>query len=596
MQFQTQTQFLQYLSAVQQAIQPINLDQTDLDTLRQKIETAELIVPVIGGFSAGKSTLINSFLARNILPTNVKAETALATELRFSEREYIEAVNADESVQEFDLTDFERIKDNAAQYQYLRLYLNSQQLKEIQPLVLVDMPGFDAPIKTHNDAILSYLSKGVYFVFLTGVDEGTLSQSMIREIQKTREYGKDYAFALSKTNLRSASDVALVKAQISKQLFAEFGEEKDVYDFGNKSQENLQTILTAINPEKLFHKLFIDTLTSFANGLENSINTTKATYQTEQKDVEEAIQLIKDTVKNLKEKREKQIERIKREYRENDIQKIGQDVYFSLMEKKAEFVESAISNPETFKTEFNHIVKTRLTLSVDKYLKELGGKIISNIAEDLSNLTQHLQGFKIDDKFLMRQSEDMFRELTNVDISNCVNNTVSGGSIVARKSETDLDFSLILSTIIANLPVPNIVKTGLTFLSSLIFGGNSRDTEEARQREQEEINRRYQEQYQQEQLRLQKIEQRRQVEEKLNHFIVGIPSMVTTEIKPHIERAISQLVEKVTDYFSTELTKKEQEMETANKERDLANIQSQIMALDEALQQLQQLKQTYLSC
>ena len=88
----TQEQFLSYLDQVKEKVGSIDIADNGLTGLAQRIEQAELIVPVVGGFSAGKSTLINSFLGSDLLPTAITPETALATELRYSSTDYIEAV------------------------------------------------------------------------------------------------------------------------------------------------------------------------------------------------------------------------------------------------------------------------------------------------------------------------------------------------------------------------------------------------------------------------------------------------------------------------------------------------------------------------
>lgn len=82
--------FLEYIKEVKNIITPLEIPDNGLSDIQSQIEHAELIVPVVGGFSAGKSTLINSFLGTEILPTAVTPETALATELRYSETDYIE--------------------------------------------------------------------------------------------------------------------------------------------------------------------------------------------------------------------------------------------------------------------------------------------------------------------------------------------------------------------------------------------------------------------------------------------------------------------------------------------------------------------------
>ena len=194
---QVQKKFIEYIREVNRIIKPLDVSNNGVDNIQTSIEQAELIVPVVGGFSAGKSTLINSFLGADILPTAVTPETALATELRYSTEERIEAVTTHGGVERYNISEFVSIKDNAKNYKNLRLYLNNENLKVIQPLVLVDMPGFDAPIESHNQAILTYLSRGVYFVFLTSVEDGNITLSMKREIENIQQFGKGFSFCIT---------------------------------------------------------------------------------------------------------------------------------------------------------------------------------------------------------------------------------------------------------------------------------------------------------------------------------------------------------------------------------------------------------------
>lgn len=50
----TQEQFLSYLDQVKEKVGSIDIADNGLTGLAQRIEQAELIVPVVGGFSAGK--------------------------------------------------------------------------------------------------------------------------------------------------------------------------------------------------------------------------------------------------------------------------------------------------------------------------------------------------------------------------------------------------------------------------------------------------------------------------------------------------------------------------------------------------------------
>ncbi|GAA7524130.1 hypothetical protein MMM112_12530 [Helicobacter pylori] len=167
------------------------IDKTECYTLLESIQKQQLVIPIVGNFSAGKSTLLDRFLEKSVLPTGITPETSLATELHYSANERIEAFsNNDEKAESFELNEqsFEVIKDNAAEYSYLKVYLNNEALKTALPLVFVDMPGFDSPISIHTHAILEYLERGVHFVILTSVEEGNLTKRMVRELKNLLEF------------------------------------------------------------------------------------------------------------------------------------------------------------------------------------------------------------------------------------------------------------------------------------------------------------------------------------------------------------------------------------------------------------------------
>ena len=97
----------------------------------------------------------------------------MATELRYSASKSIEVVGKDGEGST--VKNLEALKEQAAQYQYAKVFLNSEPLRAIQPLVLVDMPGFDSPLDLHHRAILTYLARGSHYAVLISVEEGTVT-------------------------------------------------------------------------------------------------------------------------------------------------------------------------------------------------------------------------------------------------------------------------------------------------------------------------------------------------------------------------------------------------------------------------------------
>ncbi|GAA8225711.1 hypothetical protein HpDR153_13040 [Helicobacter pylori] len=219
-----QTNFVEFLEQVLEVLKEVEIDKTECSTLLASIQKQQLVIPVVGNFSVGKSTLLNRFLGSSVLPTGITPyitpETSLATELHYSADERIEAFsNNDEKTESFELNDqsFEAIKENAAEYSYLKVYLNNEALKDSTPLVFVDMPGFCSLTSSHTHAILEYLERSVHFVILISVEEYNhfvilisveeynLTKRMVRELKNLLEFDKGLSFILSKTDLGTPS-------------------------------------------------------------------------------------------------------------------------------------------------------------------------------------------------------------------------------------------------------------------------------------------------------------------------------------------------------------------------------------------------------
>lgn len=375
--------FLEYIKEVKNIITPLEIPDNGLSDIQSQIEHAELIVPVVGGFSAGKSTLINSFLGTGILPTAVTPETALATELRYSETDYIEAVTASGGIERHEISEFGSLKDNAQNFTNLRLFLNNDKLKAIQPLVLVDMPGFDAPIENHNRAILTYLERGVFFVFLTSVDDGNITLSMRREIENLERFSKGFAFCISKTNLRAPDDVAAVKEKIADQLADYFDYEGEISLLDMDGGENLNKILQTIDPEELFSSLFLDTLRDNNVALTQSINLKTATLKKDGGEAADTVSALQDALEKLEAQKNNALSEIEHRYSGSRINAIAEKVAQVLLMKKTHLVELGMQNQHAFANELNELVKNSLLSQVQSSFQDVGAQIVRDFDSEM---------------------------------------------------------------------------------------------------------------------------------------------------------------------------------------------------------------------
>lgn len=253
-----QKQFASYIESLSKLLAGSGFTN-DRDLLG-KVTQTELLVPVIGAFSAGKSTLLNTFMGTDVLPVGIAPETELATELRYSPEPYLIAITASGEEKRFPVDALVSINQRSSEFLYLCLYLDSAPLKRIAPLVLVDMPGYGSSLESHNKALLYYLPRGSHFVVVTSVEDGNLTQSMLRRLDEVKTYAAEFTFVLSKCNLKGPQQVQAVVEYVDEQLAVHFGPDHKSVPVGKSDAEPLTRAFEAIDPEELFPRLFIEVL------------------------------------------------------------------------------------------------------------------------------------------------------------------------------------------------------------------------------------------------------------------------------------------------------------------------------------------------
>lgn len=118
--------------------------------LCKSIERRELdsrfYLGIIGEFKRGKSTMINSLIGRDILPSDILPTTVMLNILEYSEKEYIEIVYNDGSISERKNLSKENLEVFTAQSEedidcidHIKIGLNCELLK--LGMVIIDTPG-----------------------------------------------------------------------------------------------------------------------------------------------------------------------------------------------------------------------------------------------------------------------------------------------------------------------------------------------------------------------------------------------------------------------------------------------------------------------
>lgn len=167
------------------------LDTTRIEALERQQNEGKVCVPVIGRFSSGKSSLLNTLLGygSDILEVDIKPETAVPTELVYTDNEEAQQVSlccGSGVIRHYSVQEYVRqeIELDAGAVKSVRLTLNSEGLEAFPDLCLVDMPGFESGIEAHNRSIDGYVEKSMAYLITFAADGDMILKETMGNILK----------------------------------------------------------------------------------------------------------------------------------------------------------------------------------------------------------------------------------------------------------------------------------------------------------------------------------------------------------------------------------------------------------------------------
>lgn len=458
----SQRNFVEYLEQVNVLVKKAELDKSK-DTLIKLVKEQELLVPVVGGFSAGKSTAINAFLGEDILSVAITPETALATELRYTDGQaYAQGVKENGQIEELSLDEFVKLKERAEDFAYAKVFLNNEKLKSIEPLILVDMPGFDAPVEAHNKAIMEYLARGAYFVILESASSGTLAMSIKRHIENLQTLGRSFSFALTKCDLKPKSELDEIKTSIADELKDSFDYDKSVFLLDLKG--GLDKVIKDTNSEQIFENLYKDELKFDFKDTKSSLQTKISALKANKNEALEAVKELEKAVEKINSTQEN-LNTDTNECAQNAAIATINVVAESLRLKASEIANAALNGEEAMNSVVSEIVQNVLLKEFNARAKTQRERLINTFKGQISDL--NLDSLNIDATWVN-------------DISKSINNALMGIStkpkdnLITKYGDKVVKILIVpLEKLLSKLPVPSQLKPiikGLTMLLPTIIG------------------------------------------------------------------------------------------------------------------------------
>ena len=212
---------------------------------RAQNPSAQLILPLIGEFSAGKTSLINALTDSKVLEIASLPTTATLYQIIFGAPEN-KAVALSAEGEEVELQLDALKNDELKKYPTVTLFDTSTKVPK--DIIFVDTPGLSSPDPKHREVLTSILPQ-VDAILLTVDANQAVTRSLIDFVKSMRLAEKPIYLILNKIDTKSSSELQDLKRGIARDVDLPIDSLVCASAYTNNISE-LQQLLTKIQAEK----------------------------------------------------------------------------------------------------------------------------------------------------------------------------------------------------------------------------------------------------------------------------------------------------------------------------------------------------------
>ena len=398
--FQQQQTLIQDLPKIQNLYEKYQLDSNKFQELTKNSQNFKVRIPLIGAFSAGKSSLINALLAQKLLAVEIDPASNLATEISFAETDQILGFKDNQFVKELS---FEQLKsqdfDDLGANGHVEVKLNNPLLQSLPHLCLADLPGLDSKSEAHSQAIHHYLGRSLAYCIMVSSEEGTLKESIKNFLEELALHQAPVLVVISKSDKRSAEDIEAIKQQVKQQVQAILPPD-NYLNVVAASRKQFDTVITALQEleqrsEQRFKetvvKQSIDTIATLQQHIEvlnNQDNLDLESLKLKQTDMQEEMQHFQQKIKQ----EHQQINN-----RFNDVlSQITQHIRSRLTGETDSFANSVLHQGGDIQQQITYSVRIGMTEGMERYFKPLVEKYLHRIESELPEQLKINQNFNFE--------------------------------------------------------------------------------------------------------------------------------------------------------------------------------------------------------
>lgn len=171
--------------------------------LRERLETSQLTVAVIGQFKRGKTTLVNRMIGKEFLPVGIVPITAAVTRISYGDDDarVIFENNLQKNIELSEISSYiseQENQNNELRVASVEIHTKSEFLKD--GVVLVDTPGAGSVHEKNSLSAYEFVRESDAVIFVLSVDS-PLNEIEIDFLKKVKKYAGKFYFCVNKKDI-----------------------------------------------------------------------------------------------------------------------------------------------------------------------------------------------------------------------------------------------------------------------------------------------------------------------------------------------------------------------------------------------------------
>ena len=328
--------------------------------LRSKQENANLVLPLVGEFSSGKTTLINSLTDSKKLETATRPTTATIYEVHFGSDSCAANV-VNEKGELINVPNIAELKnEDLADAKVVTLFDTSTRVPSTT--ILVDTPGLSSPDPKHKQTLVNFLPLADAIILVIDINQ-QVTRSLTDFIETMKLSQRRIYLVLTKSDTKSKDDIEAAKVYISKNcqvpvqqvavVSAATNSLEELYALFDNIQKDKKEILKRVDGQRV--KNIVNTLTEQVEDLMNASATDK--------DLDEAIRRCQYELDKIKRNIDRLVESTSEEIEEYE-RTVTRRFEDTISSKLSTLVTGKSNN---FDAEAVSAINTTATLLVNEY-------------------------------------------------------------------------------------------------------------------------------------------------------------------------------------------------------------------------------------